>query len=78
MTLRFAGIHTIVVSVGRGLDQGRNGLMMRGLASEPFAENMFNVEYFRQLYTLVEPVSYSLCNGKRALHPHRTRVLLPV
>ena len=61
---RIDGTHIVVVTVGKGLNQGRSYLNLHGIASEPVAQNFFNVPSFTMLKDLVPGVASALCNGK--------------
>jgi collagen type VI alpha len=62
---RIDGTHIIVVTVGKGLDTGRNYLNLHGIASEPVPSNFFNVDSFKKMGELVPLVSGALCNGEK-------------
>lgn len=56
------GTHIILVTVGRGMNTGRNYLQLHGIPSQPVPENFFNVLSFNDLYKLVPDVASALCN----------------
>ena len=58
------GTHFTLVLIGNGLVNGRNYLLLHGIASEPYAANIFNVPVFSDLNRLVPEVTLSLCDGK--------------
>ena len=58
------GIHIVLVTIGSGLNRGRNYLNLHGVASEPFSNNIFNVEDFNELNRVVGPVAGALCNSE--------------
>lgn len=60
---RIDGTHIVVVTVGKGLNTGINYLNLHGIASEPVANNYFNVDSFKKMDRLVPLVSEALCNG---------------
>ena len=57
------GTFIIVVTVGKGLNTGRNYLNLHGIASEPVASNFFNVHSFKHMNRLVPDVIEALCDG---------------
>jgi collagen type VI alpha len=57
-----AGIYTILVTVGYGLNTGNNFLYLHSLASEPYSENFLNVVSFTMLDALSANVTDALCN----------------
>jgi collagen type VI alpha len=56
------GIHIVLVTVGPGLTTGRNYLRLHAIASEPYAENIFNVRDFPELDRIIPGIAGSLCN----------------
>ena len=58
-----AGIYTILVTVGQGLNVGRNYIALHTLASEPYARNFLSVDSFSQLVQLAPQVADAMCNG---------------
>ena len=59
-----AGITTILVTVGQGLNSGRSYIQLHSLASEPIAFNFFNVWNFTSLPRLNPLVAAAMCNRK--------------
>ena len=61
---KISGIHNILVTVGQGLNSGRNYQLLQVIPSAPVADNFFNVNSFNDLITLVPDVSAAMCNGE--------------
>ncbi|KAK2165643.1 hypothetical protein LSH36_47g02029 [Paralvinella palmiformis] len=59
---KISGIHNILVTVGRGLNTGRNYLKLQSIPSDPVADNFFNVGRFKDLMKLVPDVAAAMCN----------------
>ena len=59
--LRMAGVHVITVGVGKHIDMDH----LRGVASWPTSENIFSVQAWHQLSSLVEPAIQATCDGKK-------------
>ncbi len=61
---RIEGTYIILVTVGQGMNTGRNYIALSGIPSEPVSENFFNVRSFSDLYKIVPDVAAAMCNGK--------------
>ena len=57
---RIAGIHQIVATV----ENDPNNLEIKGLASDPDTANIFNVDRYSQLHSMVAGVVQATCNGR--------------
>ena len=64
ITSRIDGTHIVLVTVGKGLTQGKSYMKLNGIASEPTAHNFFNVKSFTDLQDIVSDVAGALCNGE--------------
>ena len=60
---KIEGIHVVLVTIGSGLNSGRNYLNLHSLASEPYPANIFNVEDFTSLEMVVPNVAGAVCNS---------------
>ena len=58
------GIHVVVVTVGKGLTQGRAYLHLQAIATDPVPANYFNVHKYSDLNSLLPGVSGAICNGR--------------
>lgn len=57
---RVDGIHIIVVSVGLQI----NTLELKAMANDPVNENLYKVEKFSDLQTIISKMSSAVCNGE--------------
>ena len=57
---RQAGIHVFVVSVGKQI----NIIELKGMASEPVDDNIYKVDRFQDLRTIIELMPSAICNGR--------------
>ena len=57
---RIAGIHIIVVSV----ETNRNNFELKGMASDPDSFNLFSVERYGDLPSIVNNIVSATCNGR--------------
>lgn len=57
---RVDGTHMIVATV----ENDHNNLELKGLASDPKEKNIFNVQRYSQLPTIVSTIVQATCNGK--------------
>lgn len=57
---RQAGIHIFVVSVGKQI----NTIELKGMASEPVRSNIYEVERFQDLQSIIERMPRAICDGE--------------
>lgn len=58
------GIYTILVTVGEGMNSGRQFIQLQALASDPVGVNFLNVWNYTSLPRIAPEVAAKMCNGR--------------
>ena len=60
ITTRVAGVHIMVISIENDV----NNLEIKGMASKPAPFNVFPVDTYSQVTSLLSNISYGVCDGE--------------